>query len=403
MTLMNSAGDRSVAPRSKKPLKLILGIGALAGVIALGSTLAANIKLNSGAPVEFGQGVAQTTACDDRVVVTPSSTFINSAESAGFIFSSFSVTDISSACNGKIFTIKAYKNGQNSPLDLYTTTGVANPFNEIQILDTAGAFTLVGAGLLSDDIQDISTGFNVNLSTGGRPVSTAAASAQDVDRITIESRDPIGAELPVVYKVGDRGPGGGIVFYVSAAPFTSHGSTCNTACRYLEAAPAGWNNLAKNDTGMLWSNNDSDFTGQNTSPSSEGFSTDEKFNWKIGQGFYNTSVMKVTGATSDAQAAVLAYSATDSSAGQWFIPSMNELNELCKYAHGQITGDPKVKCESGILKTETDDDLGGFVQDYYWSSTEYDSYTAWFQYFSNGFQADALKYGTNFVRPVRAF
>jgi hypothetical protein len=205
----------------------------------------------------------------------------------------------------------------------------------------------------------------------------------------------------VVYKVGDRGPGGGIVFYVSAAPFTSYGSTCNWACRYLEVAPAGWLNPTE-DTRIMWSNNWSDFTGQNTSPSSEGFSTHEKFNWKIGQGFYNTSVMKVTGATSDAQAAVLAYSATDSSAGQWFIPSMNELNELCKYAHGQITGDPARKCESGILKTETDDDLGGFVG-YYWSSTEYDSYTAWFQFFSDGNQYNSNKTNTLYVRPVRAF
>ena len=47
---------------SRKPLKLVLGIGALVGVIALGSTLAANINLNSGAPVEFGQGVTQTTS-----------------------------------------------------------------------------------------------------------------------------------------------------------------------------------------------------------------------------------------------------------------------------------------------------------------------------------------------------
>ena len=45
MPLLNfgKSDHGSAAPRSKKPLKLILGIGALAGVVALGSTRAANI------------------------------------------------------------------------------------------------------------------------------------------------------------------------------------------------------------------------------------------------------------------------------------------------------------------------------------------------------------------------
>ena len=67
----------SKAPRTAKPLKLILGIGALAGALALGSTFAANIGINTGAPIEFGQGVAQTTSCDSEVILTPISTFVN--------------------------------------------------------------------------------------------------------------------------------------------------------------------------------------------------------------------------------------------------------------------------------------------------------------------------------------
>jgi hypothetical protein len=63
-----------------KPLRVVLGIGALAAVVAVASTLAANININSG-PVEFGQGVAQTTACDDSIMVAPRSTFINTSNS----------------------------------------------------------------------------------------------------------------------------------------------------------------------------------------------------------------------------------------------------------------------------------------------------------------------------------
>jgi hypothetical protein len=214
----------------------------------------------------------------------------------------------------------------------------------------------------------------------------------------------------VVYAVGDRGPGGGIVFYVSPAPFTSAGSTCNAECKYLEVAPAGWKNggVVVNDPSLDWSSDATTVTGQDLATvSSEGVAAnilDEKLNWKLGQGFYNTSVMKVAGATSDAQAAVLAY-AGGSMAGQWFIPSMNELNELCKYARGQTTGDLTVACtDSGTLKTGTTNDLAGFVGNGYWSSSEETDANARFQYFGDGYpDVDRKDRDDRYLRPIRAF
>ena len=73
-----------------KPFKVVLGIGALAAVVAVASTLAADININSG-PVEFGQGVAQTTACDDSIMITPRSTFINTSNSETSTLRSFPV------------------------------------------------------------------------------------------------------------------------------------------------------------------------------------------------------------------------------------------------------------------------------------------------------------------------
>jgi len=131
--------------------------------------------------------------------------------------------------------------------------------------------------------------------------------------------------------------------------------------------------------------------------------TNDKLNWEIGKGFYNTSVMKVSGATSAAQAAVLAY-AGSATAGQWFIPSMNELNELCKYARGQTTGNLKVACTTdGTLKTGTANDLGGFVASKYWSSSEIDAANAWGQDFPSGSKDGRGKDNARYVRPVRAF
>jgi hypothetical protein len=47
--------------------------------------------------------------------------------------------------------------------------------------------------------------------------------------------------------------------------------------------------------------------------------------------------------------------------------------------------------------------IGGFADDYYWSSTEYSSIYAWMQGFDFGFQDYGLKDGTGRVRAVRAF
>jgi hypothetical protein len=266
-----------------------------------------------------------------------------------------------------------------------------------------------------------------NLSTGalsGTPTSVAGATTY-----TITATNATGSATQtfaltvtaVVYTVGDRGPGGGIVYYVSDNYFTSTGSTCGTSCKYLEVAPATWQSAGvsvANDSTYEWSNTTAPTGQDRTTSSTEGIApnTNEKLNWKIGQGFNNTSVMKVSGATSAAQAAVLAY-AGSSIAGQWFIPSMNELNELCKYARGQTTGNLKVACTTGdTLKTGTANDLGGFVANGYWSSSEYDwsssgydpsseydALLAWGQDFLNGNQGLIDKNLTTFVRPVRAF
>ena len=50
------------------------------------------------------------------------------------------------------------------------------------------------------------------------------------------------------------------------------------------------------------------------------------------------------------------------------------------------------------------DKIGGFANDYYWSSAEYSSYNAWYQYFNNGEQDyhDKKDHGCS-VRAVRAF
>jgi hypothetical protein len=234
-------------------------------------------------------------------------------------------------------------------------------------------------------------GLTFDTSTGllsGTPTSVASATVYTITATNVTGSASRTFTLSVdtgVYTVGQRGPGGGIVYYVSDQPFTSPGSACNTQCKYLEVAPSTWQSggvSTELDRSYAWSNNRNLRSVQDVStPSNEGFISavaDEKFNWRIGQGFYNTSVMKVAGAVSAAQAAVLNY-AGGGFTGQWFIPSLHELNELCKYARGQTTGDPTVACvEGGLTKGGLEDDLGGFVGSAggYWSSSEYSPVTS---------------------------
>jgi hypothetical protein len=52
----------SRAPKGgKKGVKVVIAIGVIAGVLAIRSTLAADISLNSGSPIEFGQAVVWAT------------------------------------------------------------------------------------------------------------------------------------------------------------------------------------------------------------------------------------------------------------------------------------------------------------------------------------------------------
>jgi hypothetical protein len=72
----------------------------------------------------------------------------------------------------------------------------------------------------------------------------------------------------------------------------------------------------------------------------------------------------------------------------WFLPSKDELNEM--YQKLYLNG------------------IGSFAAAFYWSSSESDSYYAWFQYFANGYQGGSVnwnyaRHNGYYVRAVRSF
>jgi len=212
MSILNLEGPSS--SRSGKSLKVILGIGALAAVVAVASTLAANININSG-PVEFGQGVAQTTTCDDQITVTPYSTFINDSSTGSHMLTSIKVGGIDSSedkCAGKTFVIKAY--GSDGLLDLFNWEiddydPVMNPdrewreierYNFVEVRNDVDEFTWTSGGTDHDDVfsetSNISdTSFTLNLVSQAYEVRrNPLALATAVKRITVETRDTIAVD-----------------------------------------------------------------------------------------------------------------------------------------------------------------------------------------------------------------
>jgi hypothetical protein len=106
--------------QKKSSTKGLVAAAGFAAIAVLGSTLAANISLNSGT-LEFGQGVAVTSACDsDGITATPKAVFANASGAGQFNFASISFSGIADNCANKLFTVNAYGDTSATPLNIAT-------------------------------------------------------------------------------------------------------------------------------------------------------------------------------------------------------------------------------------------------------------------------------------------
>ena len=165
--------------------------------------------------------------------------------------------------------------------------------------------------------------------------------------------------------IGDIGPGGGVVFY-DAGSVQPWG-------RYLEVAPK---DLARGQFGCV--------------------GTEPVGNETIGAGFANSLEINLSSCANNT-AAKAAYTYTLAGSTGWYLPSRSELNELCKYANNQVTGDSTKACaKGGTLRA-------GFSPTFYWSSTQNGPNLAWYQSFVTGQQVGYGKPSLAAIRPIRAF
>jgi hypothetical protein len=149
----------------------------------------------------------------------------------------------------------------------------------------------------------------------------------------------------VVYHVGDVGPAGGYIFYDDEADGTDN----IPGYRYLEVAASDTN------SSIIWSDIGNTLIGTTGSA--------------IGTGFDNSmAISGQSGCTTGAARACLDYSVIINGTvfGDWFLPSRDELDLI--YVNLYNIAVP----------------LGGFTNQYYWTSTENAANTAWEQYFATG-------------------
>jgi hypothetical protein len=197
--------------------------------------------------------------------------------------------------------------------------------------------------------------------------------------------------------VGDTGPGGGIVFYVSTTPFAC-GPTRTATCKYLEAAPNGWN--GGGDPSRSWATDVN--SNRTTSVPAPG-----ALQTAIGTGFQNSdAIVAQTGNVAASSAAVVARAYIGTGLTDWYLPSSDELNQMCKWVRGQAwTSDATVCNNTGALNSGLG--AAGFAIGSYYSSSEWADFPSWHfvlsRSFNNGGEGAGAKSGINYIRPVRAF
>ena len=176
------APKRSSVKRGKNSSrKTILGVAAAAAIAVMGSTLAANISINTGGSLEFGQGITQTTACSgaNTINIVPSSSFNNSSGGGTFSLSglSFSGTGLQT-CVGKTFTLKAWDNSTSNPLIISTGNNIG--YTSATFVYSSSALSY-SAGITAG--AQGSNSATVAFNTSGNNVATSGA----IYKITLES------------------------------------------------------------------------------------------------------------------------------------------------------------------------------------------------------------------------
>ena len=215
------------------------------------------------------------------------------------------------------------------------------------------------------------------------PITTPPQSTTPAGSLTPTNVATTIAARTFPYKVGDVGPGGGLIFFVDTLS-QFDGFT------YLEAAPTdisatAW---ASSTAGCFDSSNaaTSCLVGSVYTASQADSSRIDAA--KIGQGSSNTALIKTRNSSgSFVDTTGFAAGSADAyvygTTSDWYLPSINELGLM--HSNLKARG------------------LGNFQDTYYWSSTEFGSSSAWYILFGPGYFNNISKSFSFLIRPIRSF
>jgi phage baseplate assembly protein gpV len=165
------------------------------------------------------------------------------------------------------------------------------------------------------------------------------------------------------YKVGDTGPGGGVIFFVDRYNEYS-GFT------YLEVAPVS------TQVQTTWA------TNVNSNQATAVSGADSR---ALGAGYQNTlDIVAQTGNVAATCAAKYCADLVSGGQSDWYLPSISELQLIRNVVYNQMG-------------------VGSFINGGYWSSTESAANAAWYHSFHTALLDTQGKSQSQYIRPVRRF
>ncbi len=344
--------DQEINDKPDRKKNIVIGFCAfvvliLSAIFYLPSSIGGRIAINTGANKEFGLGVSARTACSGTNSLAIATSSSNSASvgspspspsqldlsSTSLKLSSITVSNIPATCTLKDFIIRVYdESGNKLPVFNSTATDIYVYMNSKSAY--RAGLDSTGMTVTSVSTSKFTVAFNI-------PVSTSI----DVKNITIESAPPsilFNCKDYFDCSIGDEGPGGGKVFYANATGFNcgpndnATGSPTGGLCNFLEVAPTSFNSAYK--TTVI--NTKTRALYPSAFPTSN--ATIETLNSdQIGAGYKYTNeiVAANPGLSGCTSIATCQYGPhitslyTSNSKTDWYLPTLTENNELCKWLY----------------------------------------------------------------------
>jgi hypothetical protein len=298
------------------------------------------------------------------------------------------------------------------------TLSLAAETKTVGILSTGYSITPTGGTIASYSISpDLPAGLSFSTSDGlitGRATETRTATTHTITATNATGSASNTYRLRVNGDIGDIGPGGGRIFYYSAAGFncgtnfTDTGSATGEKCRYLEVAPSGWANggTPTVDPTKRWSKSLVNAEYNQFVPGV----TRQNSGWNttagVGLGYKDSLAIVANDLGSDSTAGAAGFARTYSGGDKsdWYLPSPVELNLLCQWARG-VPSSITTTCTGGTLNSSTyGASAAGLTGGEYWSSTQDSSNASYAVVLDfGGSQRTQQKFNTDSVRPIRAF